>query len=394
MAQNDHGVDALIRFMPDDWLDVVMRPLDMVSPEANVYVEIAAPDMRLAVAILLAATVLLLLWGRRASAAHPVLSLFALLLVSMGVWLATTGNGRYFIAWLLLLGPLCMGLIRMLPTTAPRKIVLGGALIIAQLFLLTQNSPWGNWTWAQWTDPPYFQLDVPPADSATYVTVSTISYSLVASQFPAQSRWVGLGGGIAERDVPAVSKLLAASQRLTLMVPAIPPETLPDGQPSAAVTQALGKLLQPHGLFLQSAAQCRYLASGGMWRIAHRQGVTRPSDAAIGYGFWLCALQYRPGLAPVPSHEDQAVKSVFEAVERLCPRFFPAGGAPTKINGGWLKNYDSDTKIYMLDDGIVYYKFWRSLNFVEIGSVEQVRASRVSLDCSKIRAPNWRRGGP
>jgi hypothetical protein len=393
MAPGHHGVDFVIRFTPDNWLDVLMRPLDMIAPEANTYVEIAAPETRLAAAVLLAGLVLVL-WRRRAAQGKPTLWLLALLAVSTAPWLATTGNGRYFIVWLVLLGPLCMGLIRLLPMKGERKLLLGGGLIAAQLFVLTQNPPWESWAWLRWTDPPYFQLDPPPAEPATYVTIANISYSLIAPQFPPQSRWVALGGGVAERDQPAVDKLLATSVRLTLIAPALPSQTLADGQPAEAAADALGKLLRPHGLSIRPGAQCRLLASDGMARIGERQGSHAVDRSVKKWGFWLCPLEYRGRPETAPIDGDPAVNAVFEAVEQQCPRFFPAGAVPMKINGGWLKNYDSDTKLYVLDEGPVYYKFWRSLNAVEVGTRQSVVEGKASIDCAKIRAPNWRHGGP
>jgi hypothetical protein len=381
---------AVIRFLPDDWVDIVMRPFDMVSPEANTYVEIAAPDVRLAAAVLLVLAVLLL-WRKRAGTARATAWLLALLAASAAIWLGTTGNGRYFIAWLVLLGPLCLGLVRLLPTSAGRKFFLASALIAAQLFVLAENSPWGSWTWVEWDDAPYFQVETPPTEPATYVTIANISYSLLAPQFPADSRWVGLGGGIAKRDAPVVDKILSTSTRLTLLVPAITAETRADGRPSAAAAEALSRLLKPHGLSLRGSEQCRHLASEGMQKIVHRQ---RTAPPAAKYGFWLCPLQYHPVAAPQPGEEDPAAKAVFQAVERMCPRFFAGDSPPLQISGGWVKHYDSDTKVYVLDDGSAYYKFWRSLNAVKIGTAEEIRSNRASIDCSKIRAPNWRRGGP
>jgi hypothetical protein len=382
----------MIRFLPDDWLDVVMRPFDMVAPEANSYVEIAAPDVRLAAAVLLAGAVLLL-WRRRAGDARPVMRLLALLLVSIGVWLATTGNGRYFIAWLVLLGPLSVGLVRLLPMTAAKRLLLGATLVAAQVFVLTQNPPWGSWSWTTWTDSPYFQVDA-PSEPATYVTIASISYSLVALQFPTQSRWISLASGVSPRDAPFVHQLLASSQRLRLLAPAIPGQILPDGKPSAGTIEALGRLLRPQGLLLQPAG-CELLRSKGLAGVALRRGAVVNTDKDNQFGFWACALNYRPDAAPTtPDDGDPAVVPVFDAVERMCPRFFPAGGVPMKINGGWVKRYDSDTKLYLLDDGTALYKFWRSVNPTVIGKREQILAGHVEVDCSKIRAPNWRRGGP
>jgi hypothetical protein len=65
-----------------------------------------------------------------------------------------------------------------------------------------------------------------------------------------------------------------------------------------------------------------------------------------------------------------------------------------RLSDGWLKHYDTDTTVYVLDDGTAMYKYWRSINPVVIGKREDLLAGRVTIDCSKIRAGNWRRGGP
>lgn len=382
----------MIRFTPDHWFDAAMRPLDMVAPEANTYVEIAAPDVRLAAALLLGA-LLFAVWRKRAAGpAAPTAWLLALLLVSIPAWLATSGNGRYFIAWLVLLGPLCAGAIRLLPVTTPAKFSIAAGLIGLQLFVLTQNPPFGRWTWAEWTDPPYFQIDTPPAEPATYVTIANISYSLVVPLFPAQSRWVSLAGGVGKRDAALVDQLLASSPRLMLFAPALPSQTQPDGRPTLAATEALGNLLRPQGL--QLVAACTLLHSGGLERVIEQQRVNSSPGSSRKYGFWICPLQYQRVPVTAPPEVAPAVAELFASVERICPRFFSGGAAPLKINGGWLKSYDSDTKVYLMDDGSAYYKFWRSLNAVKIGSADQLRAGEATIDCSRIRAPNWRRGGP
>jgi hypothetical protein len=50
--------------------------------------------------------------------------------------------------------------------------------------------------------------------------------------------------------------------------------------------------------------------------------------------------------------------------------------------------------VYVMEDGEVLYKFWRSLNPVTIGSRAEVLAGQAHVDCTKIRAPTWRGGGP
>lgn len=103
-------------------------------------------------------------------------------------------------------------------------------------------------------------------------------------------------------------------------------------------------------------------------------------------------MRYNPAAAMTPPAPDPAIEAVFLAVEQACPRFFPRGEAQTtRGEGGATRHYaNSDTRINVLDDGKVQYKFWRSLNPVTLGSRADVLAGRVRIDCTKIRAGTWR----
>ena len=71
----------------------------------------------------------------------------------------------------------------------------------------------------------------------------------------------------------------------------------------------------------------------------------------------------------------------------MCPRFFRAGeGETLRIPGGALRHYPgSDMKVYVLDNGEVYYKFWRALNPVFVGREDDVLQGRAAVDCDHIR---------
>jgi hypothetical protein len=78
---------------------------------------------------------------------------------------------------------------------------------------------------------------------------------------------------------------------------------------------------------------------------------------------------------------------VFERVERMCPRFFRAGEAITKvIKAGEMRHYvESDMKVYVRDDGIVLYKYSRAFSDEPIGTVQEIMSGKVTVDCSRIR---------
>jgi len=179
-----------------------------------------------------------------------------------------------------------------------------------------------------------------------------------------------------------------------MVAPSIPSQTLADGQPSSAVREAFAGLMVDFGLSVPAQARCTLLRSRGLARVTL---LTEPTEAeAARIGFWLCPLRYDPdAVKPQAAPERKRVDAVFETVERLCPRFFPPGETGTlRIAGGHLRQYSSsDTKLYVFDSGEVLYKHWRSINPELIGTQDQVLAGQVRIDCTRIRAPNWRKGG-
>ena len=391
----------MIRFLPDNWLDVVMRPLDMISPEGNIYVETPAPDLRLAAAVLLGLAVLATS-ARSRPDRGPALRLLAVTLLAMVPWLATTGNGRYFTAFLLLLGPLCIGLVRLLPLSRSLKFSAAGLLLVLQGFLIAQTSPWGSWSLVYWRDGSYFPVATPPAQPRSYVTITPISYSLIAPQFPADSRWMNITAPFAGvRERAWAREWLAGARSLTLVVPSYPSQMRAGKQPSPALLKAFNGMVSSRvpGFTVAADVRCEYLPSAGLANMALRQGAPNVPEILEDYGFWLCPAHFDPN-APAQGPQDAVdsapeLDGVFEAVEKQCPRFFPPGEARSQhVEGATMRSYASDTRLFVMDDGEVLYKFWRSINPVTIGRKADVLAGKVQMDCSKIRAPNWRSGGP
>jgi len=106
-------------------------------------------------------------------------------------------------------------------------------------------------------------------------------------------------------------------------------------------------------------------------------------------GFWLCPLRYpvEPPPAEEPSPEARAVDAVFERLERACPRLFPPGESRSvRTPEGFRRIYPSaDTRAYVLDDGQVWYKYWRALNADFLGQKQDVLGTGFKMDCNKVR---------
>lgn len=389
----------MIRFQPDDWRETLLRPIAMAAPDAGIYIEIMAPDFRFVFALGL----LLLLGAMALRAPHApapsprvVLVLVAALGVAFVPWIATTANGRYFVAGLLVVGPVCVGLAWLLPATRAFRLTLAVGLVALQAFAVQQSSPWQAWGLAQWKRAPYFAIDVPDdlrTQPATLVTMSSITYSLVAPQFHPESSWMSLQAapapGTETPDSRRSQALLAnaARGRLLLLVPVVPGYLTPERLPTPEVSKVIDEQLRAHRLAFEQPQACRFLASGGLASMALGGDGPAPPARDSQFGFWVCQLTFlSPSAQPQPQRASR-YGAVFASLEAHCPRFFPPGqiGA-LAIPGGEVRNYSqAEMKVYVLDSGDVLYKYYRAFNPVRVGSIDELLAGKVSLDCGKIR---------
>ncbi|MBK0391280.1 hypothetical protein [Ramlibacter algicola] len=388
-----------MRFEPDSWLDAVLRPLAMAAPDANVYVEAMAPDFRFVFALgLLLVLAVIALRKRaagagttRAAGARPVLLLAAALALAFVPWLATTGNGRYFVVALLAVGPLCVGLAQLIPMTRAARLALVAGMVAVQAFAVIECTPWRVWGMVAWKEAPYFQVDVPREwrdRPATIVTLAPLTYSLLAPQFHPQSRWASLYNApppdSRAQDAKRTRDFLARAQSgpLLVLAPVLDGMATAASLPTAEMTRALDGELAPYRLALISSDACRFLAAPQM--ASMRLGQATPEQRARA-GFWLCTLEAKAVTTTPREARDDAV---FRALEAQCPRFFPAGGdgQPLRIPHGYVRSYlQSEMKAYVYEDGQVFYKYYRALNPVQVGSTADVLAGKARVDCAAIR---------
>lgn len=386
----------MIRFIPDTWRDALFRPIAMAAPNSNVYVETTSPDLRFVfIALLLLAWTVYWLRGRKPMSKGLVVA-GALVLVAFLPWLLTSGNGRYFIPMLLLAGPVCIGLLSALPVTRGMKAALVALLLGLQGFVVFGADPMGVWAMARWRDGGYFEVSIPPAlknTPHTFVLATPISYSLIAPQFHPQSEWINIVN-LAEASTKTLERdrteaLLKRAASLILLLPVVPSYLGPDGQPLKAAKTAIASLLAAQRLELIDQRSCLFLQSASMASVLYGD----PSRASVQEvnqaGFWACEVRLNEALTMAATSvvQDPRINAAFDAVEQACPRLFQSGQVTaTKIDRGYVRAYGgSDTMLYVMDDGIVYYKYWLALNPTAIGKVSDVMTSGFRMDCNNIR---------
>jgi hypothetical protein len=396
----------MIRFLADTWRDALLRPVAMAAPNSWVYIEITAPDFRFVLTLGLA--VLALIAVRKAKlrppGSLPTLALFILVFLSFIPWMHTTGNGRYFMPYLILIGPLCVALINLTRTTPNMKAFLVIGVLGLQGFALSQNSPWkamDGWEWFPWKEAPYFALETPKEGfdpDATYVTISLPTYSAVAPLLPDTLRWINIVSfGSSESDKQSrlyapVKRALQDSKSLKVFMTSAP-RSMVEGtvQPDQTATLTINSYLEPYDLRLKSPTDCQLVKSKS---IAHRaffftEDITdekaRIRDLS---GFWICSIQY--AVLPKKPHTltigELSAGSLFEKMEKVCPRFFAPGQQGVgRHRSGFQRRYASDSYLIATGDGHLYFKYDRALNPELIGKAEDILAPGFAFDCTKFK---------
>jgi hypothetical protein len=403
----------MIRFSPDSPLEAVLRPVLMALPQGWIYTEIMAPDFRFLMLILLLATIALsgIIKKRTEKEKNPYQLNFAILMLppAFAIWLATGGNGRYFMPFLVLVGPI---LIATLYWTNWRRGAKRGLLLIfavAQLLAISTNPPWKSFdslAWGYWREAPYFSIEngsEKHEQAVTYLTFSGQTYSLVAPMFPSSSSWVNLGRFAGNEFIESknpivvsVRKKLQRSKSLQLFIVAQPRRANQEnGLPSIEVLRIMGDRLGRYGLIVPEDARCKLFRSSSMAG-ALVTSKEDTSDMLEGLrrnsGFWACEVVYSGvkgwGVGEkANSTLERRVQRVFETVERQCPRLFPPGQkALTVRRVGFSRSYSvSDaTLTYLISSGEVQVKFLRALNPQRIGSEREIESPEFKLKCDSF----------
>jgi len=398
----------MIRFMADTWQDAFLRPLAMAAPNGWVYSEIMAPDFRFvfALGLALAALSAIVMGKGRPAARRPVFVLLALTFASFVPWMATTGNGRYFMPYLILVGPLCIGFVSLLPSTRSMKASIALIVLGLQGFALYQNNPWkpfDSWQSIPWADGPYFSIDFDPlviVPDTTYITVSNMSLSLAAPLFPATSRWVNLSlfnGSDVSKDTTTyapILDILTNSTSLKLFQRSAPRAMVPDSdQPNRNAIDAINEYLRPHRLAIKEPTDCKLLTSKSLLAntfMGTDESAQEKERIKGKAGFWICTLKFpvdTPATTTLSTDGEELAKKVFERMETLCPRFFAPGqklvGAHT---AGHARSYSSsDSSLILTRNGDLYLQYARTLNPQKISTADEVLRSGYTTDCKNFK---------
>ena len=388
----------MLRFQPDSWLEGFLRPLLLADPVAGLYFEAAAPDWRFALFIVFMTIALGTRHARSKVTAGQAVAA-AGLVTMMYVWTFVTGNGRYFIWGLVLVGPLLVMAGRLLPGSLQLKVSLLGLVAAIQLFTVM-----GSYSPNVWGIVPVDRNPAPLDDSplrhepAVFLTMSAISFSALVPRFHPESRWAGIGGQhvilVGSPEHRRLLDLLASPLPKYLVLPLDRRAIAPSGQIRADMANLVAETLAPYSLS-PTPGGCSFLNSP-LSRVSRDQAADGSPPQP---GFWLCRTQADPGAGTMRAQRpDPAARyaDVFERIEKACPRFFPPSKSrPVHAEDSIGQFYPiTDVRVLVDQSEEVFFKYFRAMNPTRIGSVADIRRGDFTLPCDKLPGrylPPWDR---
>ena len=376
----------MLRFQPDGWLEAVLRPFIMADPVAGVYVEFMAPDWRFAAAIVLFVIATLRTPSLWKKVAPGQLRIALSMVLMFALWTLTSGNGRYFIAALVLVGPLVILGVQLLEGSRPFRFSILALIAFVQIYAVCSTIAAGHWALTVWADnSEAIQPSGLRQKPGNFLTLTGISYSILVPWFHPDSRWANIAGqhqlGPSRLEYKALTELLSNKNRRNYVVLPEPIRELE--RPNAEAADLAASALGLHGLEFRTT-DCVWLASrlvANATTDSHRKGTS---------GFWICPVSSKKERQAEALNEQRKLNrlhaEVFESLERSCPRIFRAGeGRNARLHGALVRFYTaSDTRVMVDDKDYVYYKYFRAINYSPLASVDEVLSGEFRFPCDKI----------
>lgn len=365
--------------------DALAFPFRLASPHSMTYVEIAAPDFRLAVLALalvaLAASVRVPSW--RAPDGR-LLGFFAL---AAALWIATSGNGRYGLLVLLLAGPcLAAVLARLMPLRFAALTLC--VLIAAQIGACVSVSP-ARWFIADRWSQSWFPFVVPERarrEPALYLTVETQSMAAIAPFLHRDSAFVNVRGQYSlAPGLPRLDALLERHRgRARVLGRALRAQA--DGRPGEEALAAYDATLERFDLRVD-ARDCFFIA----WRPDDADRVSRWVNALAGeiaaretaFSMGSCALVAAPPRPPGEVEAEKRISAVFDRVERACPRLFRHGTAVTeKLGAEWSRIYSApEARLQTRSGRLLYVPLPAGFRYLDLGALAEWDSGAAPTRC-------------
>jgi hypothetical protein len=361
------------RYIPESLAGALWRPFAMVDPVRFVHEELSAPDVRYAVLVVLTGWLLLRwLWTRFTRSSVPsrepdgaaAKRILAALGCGIGadwtLWLAGSGNGRYFLPMASVAAVVVIALVFRIFATRPkvRNYILA-ALFTVQAVQLSLGAQL-RWNAGPWDDP-WLSVAVPKkltVEPNLYLTVGTQSNSFIAAFLAKDSGFVNFSGGY------ALGPEGANGARIEALIRRYTPHlrVLWRGEPLADDERRLAVVddaLARFGLRVD-VGDCAAITVQGMPREAmiefKASGSIASREQQLSNTLISCHIVLDDTDRSALIAREHAVDLVFDHLEDSCPKLFQPRRLRTEHNGdSWRRLYVNTDLIASVGHGSVKF---------------------------------------
>ncbi|HVE48995.1 MAG TPA: hypothetical protein VNG69_05165 [Casimicrobiaceae bacterium] len=389
------------RFIPLTWDAFVARPFDMLRAASGVHVEPRAPDLRYAALILalgaLGAARLSRAFRRISDGATTddpgsyrcLAGLVIGFVVSWCLWLAISGNSRYFLPMACATSVILALVLQRLYLKWQSATIAGAVLIVSmQVVQLVLGSDLvrGGMEWKG----PWVRVEIPDRlrqEPYFFVAPGFQSGSFFLPYLHPESGMMNVGGfyviGPRQPGGERAQRLLDSnSSRLRMLLP------LPDGVVTHASLprppEDLRLYFRRFGLRIDRN-DCEFLRIEGNIR-----GERRRSNDGWKH-FISCRLLSAPEERLAYEAEVKQVELLFDRVEDTCPKLFFPPRPVTQEFHYWSRAYQlgSEMQLFIDEGRIKYFSYMKGGDAIDIGSVEEWRKAPQSIDCTVRFKPGF-----
>jgi hypothetical protein len=345
------------RFIPDTVTEAWLLPLQAMVPDSNIYAEWCAPESKFLLMFIFLAALAIKTVGRRyigtlkqnaGNEWRAQTWLVAIWLFSYVLWLYGSGNGRYFIVGLLLLGPMIVTLLLRLFGVHRVAAYVATLLLILQVGLVSASGQ--RWTPAPWTSE---WFEVRPSETLInepylYLTPTVQTSMYLAPFLHRESTFANIGGQMAiSPGGPGGQRVESMINRYGGQVRSLF-ETKTFDKNNKAFLEATAKLFD--GVYERFGLEtdintCEVIEVLDYKRVPanffdRKPRIIPTRSEYFAPGAISCKLvpRTRPGM--LGTELAHRVDRVFNRIEEACPkRFSPSGVVTNKYPNTWGRSY-------------------------------------------------------
>lgn len=372
------------RFVPSSWLDYLSRPWQMLALRSFASTESLTPDLRPFALMILGLPALAWLALRqharwREWLRNPACWLLVFSLVSYVFWMKSSGNARYALPLLMVVGLLVVSAAKTWLTPSVARITLALLLLLHVAYFSVDGEHRIGPT--RWTNGPYVEVDVAPRlarEPFLHLSIGVLSMAVLAPSMHPHGVFVNLVGQV---SLPTDGPLGAALRsrldqwqgRTRVLVHA---DELDGRIVVPGKVRARGDLLLYRYGLRFDFDDCEPI------RI-----LRRARNSAADFAVVSCAAVARPLDDPQFAVEESQANQIFERIEKQCPAVFAPVPLVTDYDGEkWQRRYvNTDARLTVSAKEGVNIDHFRSLPIAHLGTIEAWQAGRGRDACTAWR---------